>query len=77
MAELENRLPQNIPGRFYVDDSCIDCDLCRGNVPDFFRRDDDIGLSHVFRQPTKPEEIQQCLEALEDCPTNSIGEMET
>jgi ferredoxin len=74
MAELQDRLPQNIPGRFFVDDSCIDCDLCRENGPSFFRRDDDIGLSYVFRQPETPEEIQQCLEALEGCPSNSIGE---
>lgn len=74
MAELQDRLPQNIPGRFFVDDSCIDCDLCRENAPSFFRRDDDIGLSYVFRQPETPEEIQQCLEALAGCPTESIGE---
>jgi ferredoxin len=74
MAELQDRLPQNIPGRFFVDDSCIDCNICREHVPSFFRRDDDIGLSYVFRQPETPEEIQLCLEALAGCPTESIGE---
>ena len=29
MAELENKYEENIEGQFYVDDQCIDCDLCR------------------------------------------------
>jgi len=74
MPNLEDRLPQNVPGCFYVDSSCIDCDLCRGNAPDFFRRDDDIGYSIVFRQPVREAEIQLCVEALESCPTESIGQ---
>ncbi len=76
MANLTDRLSQNAPGRFYVDDSCIDCDLCRGNAPDFFRRNDDIGYSVVFRQPVTPEEFQLCQDALTGCPTESIGEMD-
>ena len=74
MPNIEDRLPQNAPGRFYVDSSCIDCDLCRGNAPDFFRRDDDIGCSFVFRQPVSEEEIQLCMDALGGCPTESIGQ---
>ena len=74
MANILDRLPQNVPGRFYVDSTCIDCDICRGHAPTFFRRDDDIGQSFVFRQPVTEEEIALCLEALEGCPTESIGE---
>ena len=74
MPNIEDRLPQNAPGRFYVDSSCIDCDLCRGNAPEFFRRDDEIGYSIVFRQPVTEAEIQLCVEALESCPTESIGQ---
>lgn len=76
MPNLEDRLPQNAPGRFYVDSSCIDCDMCRGIAPDFFRRDDDIGQTLVFRQPVTKAEIQVCVEALEGCPTESIGQTE-
>lgn len=76
MPNIEDRLPQNIPGRFYVDSSCIDCDGCRDLAPDFFRRDDDIGMSIVFRQPVTEAETQLCVEALEGCPTESIGQME-
>lgn len=76
MADLSNRLPQNAPGRFYVDSECIDCDICRGDAPAFFRRDDDIGYSIVFRQPNTAEEIQLCQEALEGCPVAAIGDAE-
>ncbi len=76
MPTIEDRLPQNATGRFYVDSSCIDCGLCPGHAPDFFRRDNDIGQSIVFRQPLTDAEIQLCVEAQEGCPTESIGQME-
>ena len=73
MPNLADRIPQNIPGRYYVDSSCIDCDICRGEVPAFFTRDDDLGQSIVYRQPATPEEIALCDEAVAGCPTESIG----
>ncbi len=74
MAEILDRLPQNVPGRFYVDSTCTDCGLCPSTAPAHFRRDDDIGQSYVFLQPETDEEIALCREALESCPTESIGE---
>jgi len=76
MANILDRLPQNVPGRFYVDSSCIDCGLCPSTAPAHFRRDDESGQSFVFCQPETPEEIALCREALEGCPTESIGEEE-
>lgn len=64
----------NVPGTFYVDDTCIDCDLCRSAAPSIFNRDDaGSGTSYVHRQPTSPEEIQLAVEAAEFCPSESIG----
>jgi ferredoxin len=74
MANLLDKLSQNIAGRFYVDSSCVDCDVCREHAPAHFRRDDEIGQSYVFCQPETPEEIALCREAVEGCPTESIGE---
>ena len=74
MANILDRLPQNVPGRFYVDSTCIDCGLCPSTAPDHFRRDDEIGQSFVYHQPVTEEEIALCREALEGCPTESIGE---
>lgn len=74
MAEKANKYPQNVLGKFYVDDSCIDCDLCRETAPANFTRNDDGGHSFVKKQPTTPEEEELCKEALSHCPVNAIGE---
>jgi glyoxylase-like metal-dependent hydrolase (beta-lactamase superfamily II)/ferredoxin len=71
MAQLEHRLPQNVEGDFYVDESCIDCDACRQIAPETFRDHGD--QSSVGRQPQTPEEIHRALMALVACPTASIG----
>src|SRR3954471_15539420 len=73
MANVNERLQQNAPGAYYVDSSCVDCDMCRGNAPQFFRRDDEIGYSIVYRQPVTREEIEQAEAALAGCPSESIG----
>lgn len=73
MADLINRLPQNVPGPFYVDDTCIDCDQCRSNAPLFFTRDDESGSTYVYRQPLTPEEFAIAEDARLGCPTESIG----
>jgi ferredoxin len=72
MADVANKFPQNVPGRFYVDDQCIDCDLCRETAPANFTRDDDGSDSYVYKQPEKAEE-DLCREALEGCPVEAIG----
>ena len=73
MAVFENKYADNIPGKFYVDDQCIDCDLCRETAPDNFTRNEDGGYSYVFKQPTSPEEETLCKEAQEGCPVEAIG----
>ncbi len=73
MATTTERLLQNVLGRYYVDASCTDCDLCRSTAPEFFKRDDEIGFSIVHRQPVTPAEIALAEEAREGCPSESIG----
>lgn len=73
MATLSERLPENASGRFYVDNTCIDCDQCRVSAPEFFSRNPDTCLSFVSRQPVTPEEIAQVEEAIAGCATESIG----
>ncbi len=73
MADKTNRLPENVPGKFYVDDQCIDCDACRATAPDNFSRDDDKGYSFVSKQPENEVEFQLCMDALEGCPVEAIG----
>tara|TARA_R100001591_G_scaffold70889_2_gene79354 strand:+ start:1407 stop:1637 length:231 start_codon:yes stop_codon:yes gene_type:complete len=73
VADKENRVSDNVPGAWYVDEECIDCDLCRQTSPDNFARNDDEGFSYVYNQPTSDEELELCLEALEGCPVEAIG----
>jgi ferredoxin len=73
MADKANKHKENAAGRFYVDEQCIDCDLCRETAPDFFTRFEDGGYSIVKKQPAAPAEIELCNEALAHCPVNAIG----
>ena len=73
MADIANKYAENVSGKFYVDDQCIDCDLCRETAPVNFTRSDDGGYSYVFKQPTTPEEEALCKEAMEGCPVEAIG----
>jgi len=65
MADKLDAVPQNVPGKFYVDHSCIDCDVCRSTAPDNFGRVDEEGYSYVFKQPVNAEELALCNEALD------------
>jgi glyoxylase-like metal-dependent hydrolase (beta-lactamase superfamily II)/ferredoxin len=71
VASLEQRLPENVPGDFYVDNTCIDCDACRIFAPTVFSDAGD--QSAVFHQPESDDEILAAQKALISCPTASIG----
>jgi ferredoxin len=73
MANPADRLPQNVPGRFYVDAQCIDCDLCRETAPNVFARHEESGYSFVYRQPLTPDDVALAEEALQGCPVEAIG----
>jgi ferredoxin len=73
MAEVANKYPENVTGKYYVDDQCIDCDLCRETAPANFTRNDDGGHSYVHKQPESDEEEALCKEAMEGCPVEAIG----
>ena len=74
MANRSEKNPGNVPGQFYVDTTCIDCDMCREIAPQSFRRDDDLGMSIVFHQPLNDVDLAQAREAMESCPTSTIGD---
>ena len=73
MADATNKYPENAAGKFYVDEQCIDCDLCRETAPANFKRNDDGGHSYVYKQPESSEEQALCKEAMEGCPVEAIG----
>ncbi len=74
MADVADKYEDNVPGKFYCDDQCIDCDLCREMAPNNFTRNEDGGYSYVYKQPDNEEEGEQCREALEGCPVEAIGD---
>jgi glyoxylase-like metal-dependent hydrolase (beta-lactamase superfamily II)/ferredoxin len=74
MANLQQRLPENVPGDFFVDSTCIDCDTCSQLAPSIFRDHGD--QCSVHHQPTDSYETRLALMALVACPTGSIGATE-
>ncbi len=73
MADKDLMTPENVPGRYYTDSTCIDCDLCRQIAPKSFTRQDESGYSYVCQQPQTAGEIAQAEEARISCPTETIG----
>ena len=73
MALVELKREENVGGDFFVDTTCIDCDLCRETAPANFKRNDDGGHSYVYKQPESPDEEALCKEAMEGCPVEAIG----
>ena len=73
MADVANKYPENVSGKYYVDNQCIDCDLCRETAPANFKRNDDGGHSYVYKQPENDAEAGLCKEAMEGCPVEAIG----
>lgn len=73
MADKNLKFPENVPGKFYVDNTCIDCDLCRESAPQFFKRNEEEGHTYVWRQPVSAEDLRLAEEARTGCPTETIG----
>ena len=71
MDDWYKKVPENVPGRFYVTDNCLACESCQATAPNNFRYNDH-GLSYVFKQPTTAEEVKQCEEARENCPLEAV-----
>jgi glyoxylase-like metal-dependent hydrolase (beta-lactamase superfamily II)/ferredoxin len=71
MAQPALRLESNVPGDFFVDSTCIDCDACRIFAPAVFHDAGD--QSAVYHQPETEEELLAAQRALISCPTASIG----
>jgi glyoxylase-like metal-dependent hydrolase (beta-lactamase superfamily II)/ferredoxin len=71
MADRSRAFPDNAPGSFFVDRTCIDCGTCHGLDGGTF--EDAGGHSRVRRQPRDETESLRAGMALVACPTASIG----
>ena len=73
MADKANKYEDNVPGPFYVDKECINCDACVLVAENHFKLDEEDGHAFVYQQPVTEEEKEACQEALESCPVEAIG----
>src|SRR6476660_7179084 len=73
MANPKKRVPENAPGDFFVDSTCIDCDACRQIAPAVFG--EAATTSFVKAQPASSADRRRALHALVSCPTGSIGSL--
>lgn len=74
MADKDDKYPENVKGKFYVDRACIACDACVTMAPDNFSMDEDDGHAWLSKQPENEDEVEQCQEAIEGCPVEAIGD---
>ena len=83
MAEVSEKWEDNVGGKvtiggktvsFYVDQECILCSVCTDAAPNNFRMSDDEDHDLVYKQPENEEELEQCNEAMENCPVEAIGD---
>ncbi len=71
MARRTEAHPDNLPGAFFVDRTCIDCGTCYQFAPETFAADGDH--ARVQAQPAEPITRMRASMALVACPVGSIG----
>ena len=71
MANPADKFESNAPGRYYVDRTCVHCELCHETAPEHFTQTHTEGFVH--RQPVTGAEEVRCKSALQDCPVGAIG----
>ena len=83
MPDPNEKWEDNVPGHsvisgkrvsFYVDKECILCSVCSDAAPNNFKMSEDEDHDICFRQPRNAEELEQCYEAMENCPVEAIGD---
>ena len=71
MAQASRRHPGNVAGAWFVDTTCINCDVSRQCAPWMFGEADDQAI--VIRQPETAQEVVEATRGMLACPTASIG----
>ena len=83
MADPSDKFEDNVEGyflfkgkkiSFYVDRECIFCDVCVQAAPKNFAPSEDGGHDYVYKQPDNEEELDECYDAMEQCPVEAIGD---
>ncbi len=73
MADKNFKLEENVPGKWYVDDTCTPCRVCVDEAPTLLKFRDDESAVYFYKQPENAEEEAAAQSALDICPTLAIG----
>lgn len=71
-AALEHRRPENAPGPYYVNDSCISCGACWRLAPALLRSHPVHTFAFFGRQPETEAEKELAEAAVNLCPVGAI-----
>ena len=74
MPDKNAKFEDNVRGKYYVDEECIDCNLCNEISPSVFMRNDEAGHDFVYKQPETKEELDLTQDAIDSCPVEAIGD---
>lgn len=83
MADKQDKFDDNVGGfiliagkkvSFYVDRECILCSVCTDAAPNNFKESEDGDHDYVYKQPENDQEIEECYDAMEQCPVYAIGD---
>jgi ferredoxin len=75
MADKNNKVPENVPGAWYVDnDLCTPCRVCLDEAPDLLKYNDDESKVYFFKQPEGDDETNHAIAARDICPQAAIAE---
>ena len=73
MADISNKWDDNAPGKYYIDQECIFCNLCIEVAPGIFKESEQGDHDIVYHQPQTGEEIALVEDAKSQCPVDAIG----
>jgi ferredoxin len=64
--------PDNVPGKYYIDLTCINCGLCPALAPNVFAEAPDGTHSFAYAQPEGATAVAECEDAVAQCPSQSV-----
>src|ERR1700679_3944769 len=75
MADKNDKLPENVPGKYYDDKTCTPCHTCMevAGVDALLKYNDDETYVYFHKQPATEAETNIAEDALAICPTGAIG----
>ena len=59
---------------FYVDRECIICSVCSDSAPNNFQMSEEEDHDICYKQPQNEQEVEECYDAMENCPVEAIGD---